>query len=187
MLSETRLPLNSSEQARGLKAGARAVVCVCSCSDAIVVTVSLAGFLNGNTKSCGCLSREVKGDRLRELNRSPEHRELVLSCNTTHGMKHHPLYKTWQGMLARCENPDHRFYHRYGGRGITVCEEWHDVTRFIEDIEATIGPRPPDRYPSGKVVYSLDREDNDGNYEPGKVRWATQSEQIRNQTGRPQT
>jgi hypothetical protein len=75
-------------------------------------------------------------------------------------------------MLYRCEYPHYRKYSDYGGRGITVCERWHDVRLFIEDIERLLGPRP--------ARHSLDRIDNDGNYEPGNVRWATVIEQNNN-------
>jgi DNA-binding CsgD family transcriptional regulator len=87
----------------------------------------------------------------------------------------HPLYRIWTAMLDRCENPDHHAYARYGGRGITVCPQWHTFSTFRDEIESTIGPRPDgktlDRYP-----------DNDGNYEPGNVRWATRQEQADGQT-----
>jgi hypothetical protein len=83
------------------------------------------------------------------------------------------LYDTWKNMIHRCENPKNKQYGSYGGRGIRVCDRWHDVRLFIEDIERDLGPRPDgmsiDRYP-----------DNDGNYEPGNVRWATRTEQQRN-------
>ena len=76
-------------------------------------------------------------------------------------------------MLARCEDPESRSYRNYGRRGITVCPEWHDVAVFIAWIEANLGPRP--------VGMTLDRwPDNDGNYEPGNVRWATWPEQHAN-------
>ena len=112
---------------------------------------------------------------LAERNRSPEHRALV----TKHGLSYHPLYRRWQGMLQRCENPGHQAFKNYGGRGITVLAEWHDVAVFIAWIEANLGPRPDG--------CTLDRVDNDGNYEPGNLRWATHSAQAANQRkdGRP--
>ena len=75
-------------------------------------------------------------------------------------------------MLTRTGNPDAHNYHLYGGRGISVCERWHDVHLFVADIERDLGPRPDGN--------SLDRIDNEGNYQPGNVRWATKSEQNHN-------
>lgn len=75
-------------------------------------------------------------------------------------------------MLDRCENPDRDSYHSYGGRGITVCDRWHDMRLFVTDIDQLLGPRP--------AGHSLDRIDNNGNYEPGNVRWATPPEQRYN-------
>lgn len=92
----------------------------------------------------------------------------------------HPLYRTYYNMLGRCFDPKYQHYHRYGGRGITVCERWQDdFQAFVEDV----GPRPEGKTASGRALYTLDRIDNDGNYEPGNVRWATWSEQRRNSTG----
>lgn len=90
-----------------------------------------------------------------------------------HGLSKHPLYHMWNGMLQRCENPRDAGYPNYGARGITVCDRWHDLRLFIEDIDRLLGERP--------ARHSLDRyPDNDGNYEPGNVRWASPSEQTRN-------
>jgi hypothetical protein len=83
-----------------------------------------------------------------------------------------PLYRVWAAMLRRCENPKVERYPRYGGRGISVCERWHNFQFFYDDIMREIGPRP-----KGKT---LDRINNDGNYEPGNVRWATPQEQYAN-------
>lgn len=80
-----------------------------------------------------------------------------------------PEYTVWQNMRARCLRATHPSYHRYGGRGITVCPEWADFRTFLADVGHRPGPG-----------YSLERANNDGGYEPGNVRWATQSEQMRN-------
>jgi hypothetical protein len=90
------------------------------------------------------------------------------------------LYEIWRAMHRRCENPRCRDYKWYGGRGIRVCPEWADFRTFLTDILTGIGPRPEGSYPSGAPRYSLDREDVNGDYGPGKVRWATAGVQIAN-------
>jgi hypothetical protein len=72
--------------------------------------------------------------------------------------------------MTRCRNPHSQDYERYGGRGIVICERWNKFENFLADM----GPRP-----SG---HSIDRVNNDGNYEPGNCRWATNTQQIRNQS-----
>ena len=116
----------------------------------------------GMIRSCGCLQREAGAANLNRL-------RADLS-----NFSKHELYGTWRGILYRTMNPAHRDYANYGGRGIAVCERWLDAETFYADIERLIGPRPSRRF-------SLDRIDNDGNYEPGNVRWATRSEQASNQ------
>ena len=80
-------------------------------------------------------------------------------------------YKCWHNMISRCMDQDNSLYGHYGARGITVCSRWLNSFR---DFAADMGPRP-------SVNHSIDRIDNDGNYEPSNCRWATKSEQRRNQ------
>ena len=80
----------------------------------------------------------------------------------------HPYYRVWTGMKDRCYNSNSLQYSDYGGRGITVCDRWSDFTLFVEDM----GERPKG--------YTLDRIDNDGNYEPSNCRWTSRAIQQRN-------
>src|SRR3954471_21516055 len=90
-----------------------------------------------------------------------------------HGLSYHPLYGLWKSIKRRCLHPNSRSYPHYGGRGISIHPAWvHDAKAFITWIEENLGPRPDGM--------SLDRVDNDGNYEPGNLRWATSAEQQRN-------
>jgi hypothetical protein len=80
-----------------------------------------------------------------------------------------PEYNAWKQARMRCQNPRNARFKDYGGRGITVCERWQKYENFLSDM----GPRP-------SPLHSLDRENNDGNYEPGNCRWATAEQQQRN-------
>lgn len=81
-------------------------------------------------------------------------------------------YNSWAGMLARCQNPRHKQFAEYGGRGITVCARWQKFENFLADM----GERP--------CGLSIDRRDNSGNYEPGNCRWATPKQQSNNRRKR---
>lgn len=130
--------------------------CVCDCG--AQVTVAGSDLNRRRSQSCGCLAR----DRAAETQR-------------THGRTNTSLYWAWKSMKARCYNPNWAAFHHYGGRGITVCDEWRDsFEAFAQDV----GERPSPRH-------SLDRINVNGNYEPGNVRWATWSQQIANR--RPKT
>lgn len=113
--------------------------------------------LKRGQRSCGCWRK----DRL-----------------TTHGHRgqKHPLYVKWLGMRSRCNNPNHPNYHNYGGRGISVCSEWDSFPAYLEHVS-----KLPYYSEEGR---SMDRIDNDGNYEPGNVRWATDDQQRRNKRNR---
>jgi hypothetical protein len=102
--------------------------------------------------------------RVRRQSTPPTHRGKL------GGLSKSSEYQIYRGMRQRCENPKDSVYGYYGGRGIHVCDRWK--ASFL-DFFADVGPRP-------SKEYSLDRIDNDGNYEPGNVRWATDTEQARN-------
>lgn len=85
-----------------------------------------------------------------------------------HGLSTHPLYDTWISMMQRCYRPNHTNFSHYGGRGIFVCDRWHDPHLFIEDVS----PRP-----KGKT---LDRINNSGPYSRENCRWVTKAQQLLN-------
>lgn len=85
-----------------------------------------------------------------------------------HGMAGSPEHRCWVAMRARCNNPGDKAFKHYGGRGIKVCERWNDFQNFLDDM----GPRPEGT--------SIDRKNNDGDYEPGNCWWSNDSNQVRN-------
>lgn len=141
--------------------GSGGLIWLCRCSCGNEKEVSSSNLRSGQIKSCGCLKKELMKSIMAE-------RALI------HGYakqgKKTPEFKIWLKMRARCNNPRHRQYGDYGGRGIRVCGRWDNFVKFIEDV----GERPSPKH-------SIDRyPDNDGNYEPGNVRWATKTEQNNN-------
>ena len=113
---------------------------------------------SGAVKSCGCWRNEITA-------------AVAMKHGHARGHKPSTEYVVWLNMIARCYNTDSTYYRNYGGRGITVCERWREsFAAFYADI----GPRPT-------PAHTIDRKDNDGNYESSNVRWATRIEQARNQ------
>lgn len=127
----------------------------CKCLCGKDVTARGDSLKIGRIKSCGCYIREIKKTSTRK-----------------HGLYKTPEYKAWSGIKDRCFNPKNEEYHNYGGRGITVCKEWiESFSCFYQHV----GKKPtPD--------HSIDRINNDGNYEPGNCKWSTYPEQQRNRS-----
>lgn len=125
--------------------------CLCDCGKTIRVNSS--NLIWGNTKSCGCLRKKLNTEK----------------C-TTHGLSKTRLYEIWAGMKKRCINPNSHAYERYGGREITVCNEWMDFPPFYKWAIAN----------GYEEDLTIERKNNDGNYEPSNCVWATYKIQARN-------
>jgi hypothetical protein len=167
--------LTAIEPAR-TPSGRRAMLCQCECGQMKVVDA--AQLRSGHTQSCGCLQREAASKIARTNPGIVAHRtsdlrrEQTRQQSTKHGVARHAHYILWRNMTDRCLDPGSHAYHWYGARGITVCPEWRDAAAFCAWMDENMGPRPP-----GK---SFDRIRNNGNYEPGNVRWTDAAGQIRN-------
>ena len=133
--------------------------CQCSCGNKTIIYVATGDLTTRNTTNCGCQRREKIIQR--NIN------------NTKHGQSSKnrtPLYVVWVGMNQRCFNPKHAGYHNYGGRGITICNEWLDY-RIFEEWALTTGYQRN---------LTIERKDNDGNYEPNNCEWIPDKDQHRN-------
>lgn len=125
--------------------------CICICGNTL--TTSGGNLRTGDTRSCGCLEYDM----------------LVLR-NLKHGKSKTSEYTIWKGVIRRCYNKNDTFYHYYGGRGIAVCDSWRNsFESFLKDM----GERPT-------ITHSIDRRDNNGNYEPENCYWATKKQQGSN-------
>lgn len=140
--------------------GQRKTMWRCRCDCGRVTSVCTQDLRQGHTYSCGCLRNEKIAANGKERLR-------------THGLSMTKLYKTWISMKQRCVNPKHKFYNRYGGRGITVCTEW------LYDFETFRKWAIENGYKEG---LSIDRINNNEGYRPDNCRWITPKEQCRNRS-----
>lgn len=135
--------------------GHRRWLCACKCNNQKVFV--LQSLLRNPDLSCGCYTHELR-----------------IKAKTTHGKYGTSEYNAYRSMLQRCSDPNRSDYHRYGERGITVCQRWKEsFQNFYDDLISSIGLRPSPKH-------SIDRIDNDGNYEPGNLKWSTKQEQANN-------
>lgn len=138
--------------------------CQCDCGNIFFTTC--CSLTSNRTLSCGCLRREKASKNAKNGNN-----------RRTHNQSKSLIYDVWGSMKRRCFSINSKAYKNYGGRGITVCEEWKNNFQSFYDYVSKLP-----HY--GEKGYSLDRINNDGNYEPGNVRWATRSEQNLNRRKR---
>ena len=131
-------------------------ICQCECGG--IKSARSDSLLCGAIKSCGCMKKE---------------QDKVNLGRTTHGQHMTRLYHIWQGMKARCYNKNNSHYHRYGGRGLEICEEWR------ENFEAFYEWAINNGYTE---ELTIERINNDGNYEPSNCTWSTNQEQSNNRS-----
>jgi hypothetical protein len=148
----------------GYKNGRTAWNCECDCGNKFVTMGH--SLRTGKTTSCGCYRHE---------------REI--EANIKHGLKDHPLYKIHSRMKGRCYNKNNQRYKTYGARGIKVCDEWLGENGVVNFYNWAIqNGYKEEKLPSGINKYSIDRINNDGNYEPNNCRFTTNIIQARNRT-----
>lgn len=133
-------------------------LCICDCGNE--KTINGVSLTAGHTKSCGCLQSEIQS-----------------KLHTTHGLSDTRFYGIWSKMKFRCHNQEYSEFHLYGGRGISVSEEWHTFENFMNDMYADYQEFEKLH---GENSASIDRIDPDGNYSKENCKWASELEQARN-------
>ncbi len=147
---------------RRYPSGGKLTLWECKCDCGNMTTVSLSALVSGNTKTCGCSHRGKDA--------------AIARVTRTHGKSRTRLYTLWKQMRKRCNNPHDRVYKYYGGKGVTVCEEWDKSFELFEKWAFENGY--DESAPRGKCT--LDRINPFKNYSPDNCRWVTIQEQLHN-------
>lgn len=132
---------------------------LCQCACGARITVKAGNLRSGHTSSCGCYAKQ-----------------RISESQSTHRQSHNRLYNVWTSMKARCYNPNNAFYSHYGGRGITICDEWRNNYQAFHDWAMKNGYDPN----AQRGLCTIDRIDVNGDYRPANCRWVDMKTQRHN-------